>query len=43
MTVTAGPLSAWSVIAVVGWLVVVAVVWALFYAYGQGQNRGSRY
>ncbi|WP_435176183.1 hypothetical protein [Halorussus sp. AFM4] len=43
MTVTAGPLSAWSVVAVVGWLVVVVLVWALFYAYGREQKRGSRY
>ncbi|WP_255457534.1 MULTISPECIES: hypothetical protein [Halorussus] len=40
---TAGPLTPWSVVAVVGWLVCVVVVWVLFYAYGRSQKRGSRY
>ncbi|WP_321112153.1 hypothetical protein [Halorussus salinisoli] len=38
MTVPAGPLSAWSLVAVVGWLVVVALVWLLFVAYGRNQK-----
>jgi hypothetical protein len=41
MTVTAGPLSAWSLLAIVGWIAVVALVWLLFFAYGRSQ-RGSQ-
>ncbi|WP_276298954.1 hypothetical protein [Halorussus lipolyticus] len=39
IAVTAGPISAWSLVAIVGWLVVVALVWLLFFAYGR--NRGG--
>jgi len=42
LTVAAGPVSAWSVVAVVGWLVVVVLVWLLFYAYGRTNRRTSR-
>ncbi len=39
--VTAGPLSAWSLVVIVGWLVVVALVWLLLFAYGRNRN-GNR-
>jgi len=41
MTVTAGPLSMWSLVAIVGWIAVVVLVWLLFFAYGRSR-RGSR-
>jgi hypothetical protein len=40
LVVAAGPVSAWSVAVVVGWLGVVILVWLLFYAYGRN-NRGT--
>ncbi len=42
LAVAAGPVSAWSVAVVVGWLVVVLLVWSLFYAYGRANRRTSR-
>ena len=35
MTVPAGPLSVWSLVAVVGWAVVLVVVWLLLVAHGR--------
>ena len=35
MTVPAGPLSVWSLVAVVGWAAVLVVVWLLLVAYGR--------
>ncbi|UPV75147.1 hypothetical protein M0R89_03535 [Halorussus limi] len=42
LAVAAGPVSAWSVAAVVGWLVVVVLVWLLFFAYGRGKRQTPR-
>ena len=39
--VTAGPLSAWSLVVIVGWLVVVALVWLLLFAYGRNRSGGA--
>jgi hypothetical protein len=33
--VTAGPLSMWTVLMLVGWIAVVGVVWLLLIAYGR--------
>ncbi|WP_166035430.1 hypothetical protein [Halorussus pelagicus] len=41
--VAAGPISAWSILVVVGWLVVVALVWALVFAYGRREKRESHH
>ena len=38
MTMLAGPLSVWSVAAIIAWLVVVVTVWLLFLAYGRSQR-----
>ncbi|MFC4447557.1 hypothetical protein [Halorussus aquaticus] len=43
MTVAAGPLSAWSLVVVIGWVVVVVLVWALLFAYGRDRKRRSRF
>jgi len=35
MTVTAGPISSWSLVVLVGWILVVAFVWLLLAAHGR--------
>lgn len=35
MTVPAGPLSVWSLVAVIGWASVLVVVWLVLFAYGR--------
>ncbi len=35
MTVTAGPISSWSLVVLVGWVLVVAFVWLLLFAHGR--------
>ena len=34
-TVTAGPLSTWSLVVLVGWIAVVLFVWLLLFAHGR--------
>jgi hypothetical protein len=35
MTVTAGPISSWSLVVLVGWVLIVAFVWLLLLAHGR--------
>jgi len=35
MTVTAGPISSWSLVVLVGWVLIVAFVWLLLAAHGR--------
>lgn len=42
LAVAAGPVSAWSVLAVVCWLLVVVLVWLLLVAHGRRERQGSR-